>query len=391
MEVLLWRWSNGVQWTSLALIGLFFAILARSFPFLELRWWVRAWALNLLAITLSLYYWVMHPEAPLHRHLVGGLYMASKLAFALLALHAGSLLRNPGQRPLRLGRFAPLVLGYGLLGAPLLPRLEALGFVHQAVMGSLLTWGGARLLRSARGAGQSWLASGFLVRGVLAGVESLAYGSTLAPEGAVAAPVAGAVRTFLSSHSFVDTCAEWMLALAFLLALSDRVQAELRETNRVLLETQEDLRRLADRDPLTALDNRRALPDLLRAVQPRGALLLFFDLDGFKAINDRYGHRVGDECLRRFAGALGESFRPEDALLRYAGDEFLVVASGLDRAGAEDRLARLRSRLLEPPGGAPEIRFSVGAAVLPPGGRPEEALEAADRDMYAAKRVRSSS
>jgi diguanylate cyclase (GGDEF)-like protein len=140
---------------------------------------------------------------------------------------------------------------------------------------------------------------------------------------------------------------------------------------------------------LTALDNRRSLPEIFRAVQPQGALLLFFDLDGFKAVNDRLGHQAGDECLRRFAAQLRDGFRPGDALVRYAGDEFLVVASGLDPAAARERVARMRERLLA--GDGPPIRFSVGMAELPPGGHPETALKAADESMYEAKSARLAS
>jgi diguanylate cyclase (GGDEF)-like protein len=120
---------------------------------------------------------------------------------------------------------------------------------------------------------------------------------------------------------------------------------------------------------------------------PLGATLLFFDLDGFKEINDRHGHAAGDETLRRFASALRESFRPSDTLVRYAGDEFVVVASGLDAASAAQRVASLRDRLRHPGAGEPPVSFSVGTAELAPGGHPESALRGADEAMYAAKRL----
>jgi diguanylate cyclase len=135
--------------------------------------------------------------------------------------------------------------------------------------------------------------------------------------------------------------------------------------------------------------NRRALPEVMRAVQPGGALVLFFDLDGFKAVNDQHGHSVGDDCLRRFANALRECFRPQDALVRYAGDEFLVVAQGLELKAALERIERLRVRLRDSGAQAPDVAFSVGTAVLQPGGLPAAALEAADRSMYEAKAARA--
>jgi diguanylate cyclase (GGDEF)-like protein len=127
---------------------------------------------------------------------------------------------------------------------------------------------------------------------------------------------------------------------------------------------------------------------VFRAAQPGGATLLFFDLDEFKKINDRHGHAAGDEALRRFAAALRDSFRPSDSLVRYAGDEFLVVAAGLDPASVADRLQALRDRLRRASSVGTPIAFSVGVAEMPPGGQPEAALARADEAMYEAKRRR---
>jgi diguanylate cyclase (GGDEF)-like protein len=100
---------------------------------------------------------------------------------------------------------------------------------------------------------------------------------------------------------------------------------------------------------------------------------------------------MGDKCLKRFADALRECFRPEDAIVRYAGDEFLVVASGLDWRAIHERGNRLRQRLGEERGSVPAIRFSVGVAELAAGGDPEAALREADLSMYRAKAQRRAS
>jgi diguanylate cyclase (GGDEF)-like protein len=384
-ELLLWRWSVGVQWASLAMITVFFAALARSGGWEELRSWVLAWAADLVALGVSFVYWHFQPEGLLF-NLTAAAYMAAKTAFVLLFLQGERALRRPGAPPVPLAQAAPVLVGYSLTGF-LLPNVLALGVVQQLVTGVLFAVGGGLLLRRPREVGFAWLGGAMLFRAALSLVQSAFYAVTLAPASVSEGFLQG-VRSFLAAHSFVDALAEWLLALAAVLALSDRVQRALHQYNRDLLTAQEELRRLADRDPLTALDNRRSLPEIFRTVQPQGALLLFFDLDGFKALNDRHGHQVGDECLKRFAAGLRECFRPGDALVRYAGDEFLVVASGIDAAAARERVARLRERLAASAADGPRIAFSVGVAELPPGGQPDAALKAADEAMYRAKAVR---
>jgi diguanylate cyclase (GGDEF)-like protein len=382
LELLLWRWSVAVQWASLAMITVFFAALARSGGWAELRSWVLAWAANLVALGFTFLYWYFQPEGRVFQA-VAAAYMAAKTTFVLMFVQGARALRRPGAPPIPHSRLAAGVLAYSLT-AFLLPNVLALGLVQQVVTGVLFAAGGWLLLRRPREIGFAWLGGAMLFRAVLSLVQSSFYAITLAPA-SVSPDVLFAVRSFLSAHSFVDALVEWLLALAAVLALSDRVQRALHQYNRDLLSAQEELRRLADRDPLTALDNRRSLPEIFRAVQPQGALLLFFDLDAFKALNDRHGHQVGDECLKRFATALRECFRPGDALVRYAGDEFLVVASGIDAAAARERVNRLQERLAASSEDGPRIAFSVGLAELPPGGQPETALKAADEAMYRAK------
>jgi diguanylate cyclase (GGDEF)-like protein len=115
---------------------------------------------------------------------------------------------------------------------------------------------------------------------------------------------------------------------------------------------------------------------------------VFCDIDDFKQVNDTYGHSAGDVCLQRFAGALRTTFRPSDVIVRYAGDEFLVVCKGMDMATANARVDKLRQRLTD--GGRHEIPldFSAGVAELRPKQDSDEALREADAAMYAAKTAR---
>jgi diguanylate cyclase (GGDEF)-like protein len=384
MELLLWRWSTAVQLSSLVTIAVFFFALSRSVRLDEVRSWARAWSCNLAALAVTLAYWYVQPGPELFAP-TRVLYAVAKTSFVLLLLQGAWSLKHPGARLLSRRTILVGLAAHGAVVAVVLPTIELLGLVQHVVMGALLLVGAVVLERAPRRPGLVWLSAGLLIRALLCLAEAAAYALQIAAPGSSAA---GPAAWFLAASSSFDSGAEWLLALGCVIALSERVQRELRQANQGLLAAQEDLRRLADRDPLTALANRRHLPEALRAVQPQGALLLFFDLDEFKQINDRYGHPMGDECLKRFAAALGECFRPGDTLVRYAGDEFLVVAAGLDEASAHERVERVRERLRFATGGGPQVLFSVGMATLPPGGHPDDALRAADESMYAAKAAR---
>jgi diguanylate cyclase (GGDEF)-like protein len=384
MELFLWRWSTATQVTSLVIIAAFFAALARGTPRAELRWWRLAWLANLLALVVTLNFWYFEPPdwtAPLVRFS----YLWAKTAFVWLFVQGCWALLRPGTAVVHERSALLAVTAFAAAGVLLFSSVALVGVAQHGLMAVVF---GVAVVVMARPRDRSltWLAVGLAIRATLAAAEAVAYGMQAMTPDFAAQATHEITSVFLSSHSSLDTAAEWLLALGSVLAISERSQRELRAYNQQLLNVQEDLRRLIDRDPLTALSNRRALPEIFRAVQPVGATLLFFDLDNFKHINDLHGHQTGDLCLQRFADSLRDSFRPDDAVVRYAGDEFLVVASGLTVSGCNERLGRLQERLrFRSRKDGPPIRFSVGIAQLPPGGNPEAALEAADKAMYRAK------
>lgn len=159
-----------------------------------------------------------------------------------------------------------------------------------------------------------------------------------------------------------------------------------------------ELQSLLLRDVLTGLPNRRALlealPEAMGRVQrvARPAALLFIDMDGFKAVNDNFGHEEGDELLRQFGSRLVQTLRRTDMVARLAGDEFVVVLEMLtDAAHAEDTAAKLLERVREPfklRTTTVEVGASIGVAVFAPGDRVDLDgwLARADHAMYAAKR-----
>lgn len=387
MELILWRWSIGVQISSVALIVAFFLILRRSLPRDAISSWVRGWVYNFLAIAVALAFWLLEPTLRLQQ-ITFFFFMAAKSLSVLHLVQGAWSLHRPNAR--LVGPPQRLVGGllFPLFGAWAFTTIDLLGVGQQLFIGLMFVPTGVALLRS-RDRALAWLGGGFVARGTLSLIEAAAYATRLGPEGILHPTFHAGIGTFLAVHSSFDSGAEWLLALGFVLALSLRAQGDLHTTITELHEAQQGLRRLVDHDPLTALFNRRALPGVMRAAQPEGASLLFFDLDDFKLVNDAHGHEAGDQILRRFADALRESFRPDDSFIRYGGDEFLVVAPRLERRLAEDRVESLRRRIADSAGDGPSLNFSVGIAELAAGGRPEDALRAADELMYTAKTART--
>ena len=170
-------------------------------------------------------------------------------------------------------------------------------------------------------------------------------------------------------------------------------QASIALENELLHRT---VKRQAITDELTQLANRRRFTETL-ALEVRRAerfadplTLVLADLDDFKAINDRYGHGVGDEVLRLFAEVLRENVRDFDLPVRYGGEEFAVLLpeTGLD--GGEHLARRLqaalsRLRMPEIPGDRAPVTASFGVAAYPAAGSAEELLAHADQALYRAK------
>lgn len=162
-------------------------------------------------------------------------------------------------------------------------------------------------------------------------------------------------------------------------------------------QAEHDLTRLAHYDRLTGLANRTLFALRLEAVldraraQREGAALLFVDLDGFKAVNDTYGHAAGDGLLRAAAERLRASVRDGDTVARLAGDEFTVVlpsiAKPADAEGVARKVLAALALPVELPEGIVHVSGSVGLALFPADGSDAASLLAtADAAMYLAKR-----
>jgi diguanylate cyclase (GGDEF)-like protein len=381
MELLLWRWSTSAQITSELLIAVFFVVLARSVRRVEMRPWVQAWLSNLAALIVTSIFWLVQPSSRTAFIAIRAGYLFWKTLFlALLVVGAWGFTRRRSRAIV--GRLAlAAVIVYSLIAAFVLDTIDKLGMVQSAVIGLVLGVCAVFLLVK-RVPGAGWLAAGLSIRTILAAIETIAHGTRVFPTDALPKPAIGLV---LASYSSFDTGAEWVIALGCVLIVYRTIQQELTRSNLDLAAAQEVLQGLVDLDPLTGLSNRRALPEVFRQVFDTGAAVLFFDLNDFKGINDSYGHQIGDDCLKRFARVLQASFRPEDHVIRYAGDEFVVIASSSGPSQMLDRVERMRERLKFERGEVPNIRFAVGHAYLSPRGDAEEALRMADEAMYLEK------
>jgi diguanylate cyclase (GGDEF)-like protein len=160
---------------------------------------------------------------------------------------------------------------------------------------------------------------------------------------------------------------------------------------------QSRLAHLAAHDSLTGLPNRSLLVDQMRralaaAERSRARVaLLFIDIDHFKAVNDGYGHSVGDAFLQAVAARLTQAVRPGDTAARLGGDEFVVLCEGLNGGETEARAVaeRISQSLTTPVAAAGQLLSagaSIGVAIAEPGDDPEVVLSHADGAMYEAKR-----
>jgi diguanylate cyclase (GGDEF)-like protein len=148
-------------------------------------------------------------------------------------------------------------------------------------------------------------------------------------------------------------------------------------------------------DPLTEVYNRRYLNEVMKKDLSRaersGAVLTFLmiDLDQFKAVNTRLGHIVGDRVLAEVANVLKRTFRAADTIIRYGGDEFLVMLDGCTDEQTGLAIGRLKTQVQEwnqerlIPGYV--MKLSCGRAVFDKGAKIDEVLRRADEDMFVEK------
>ncbi len=178
----------------------------------------------------------------------------------------------------------------------------------------------------------------------------------------------------------------------------ERDNARLRDKIAQLSELEASARYLANHDSLTGLCNRNLLMDRFERAAAHARhcghtiALLLFDLDGFKAVNDRYGHLAGDRLLQRVAERISTTARAGDTSCRYGGDEFIMLLPGIDSAAVARMIVRRVQEgivdCLRMDGIEAQVSASCGVALYPDHGENwDKLMAAADAAMYCSKRI----
>jgi diguanylate cyclase (GGDEF)-like protein len=272
----------------------------------------------------------------------------------------------------------PLALVWSALGPWLFRDDVALRAAHFALVGVVLLAASAALwrLREPGGIGLRLTTNVLGLLGALQLANGALLSFTLRSE--------AETRLYLEATPFLMLFLQLLLGYGMVLAVMEAAQWAVSATNAQLREAQQRLKTLAETDPLTGCFNRRVFRELvddLRAGQgaQRGVVILV-DMDGLKALNDSKGHAAGDHALRELAEAIRTRTRDSDLLVRWGGDEFVVVIPGADREEGEARKDQIMLAI-----GDGGLKASGGLAVYDERTDILAAVDEADRAMYEIK------
>ena len=367
--------ATAAQLASSVVLALFFVLLERHDPRPYLADWMAAWIAQAvaLAVFLAALRWGSTISLAAYLFLEAGHGLL--LCAAARHYHGRSLRRSRyGWMLLPLGAWAaagpvlisdPLVLHatqYAVLGATELAAAALLWPRHEpAGMGVRLTSQVLALI------------------GLLHALHVAAFAGLFGPD----APT----LLLLQAGPFVTLLLQTLLALGMVLTVMESTQRALATSNAHLQEAEHRLKILAETDPLTGCFNRRVFRELVDGVRSgregmQGAVLML-DMDDLKDVNDRQGHAAGDDAIRRAAEAIRGHTRATDIVVRWGGDEFVVVIPGASGAYAQARRDEVANSLA-----IIGLPASAGLAVYEAGKDIMVAVDEADREMYAAKAIR---
>ena len=208
----------------------------------------------------------------------------------------------------------------------------------------------------------------FLVNMISYGKKVLVIASLLALLGNFQHALFVFVPNFIPTTIGYSTMYLSIVFTLYLITQQRQIEASLMKANKELFE-----------DPLTGAYNRRMLGDL--EIDPEDALI-FFDMDDFKKINDVYGHDYGDEVLKKFVEITKGIVRKTDYIIRYGGDEFVILLKGCDEKRAKNIARKIAKNFYEKTKTRLSFGISTGHVDI------HDALKAADQDMYRIKRFK---
>ncbi|MFN7024344.1 MAG: putative bifunctional diguanylate cyclase/phosphodiesterase [Pseudorhizobium sp.] len=350
---------------------------------------ITVWANSFIALTTAAILWLNKPASDVLYWLAA--VVALNMARLILAssLRRRDLAQHNGQLTLRILTAAAFVSGCLWAVTPFLEPVRD-NYAAQAYVIFIIAGicAGAVIQSPA----YSPVSVAFGAPQMLAAIGSLLWNAS-ATEVVVALDVALLMvmmfrSTRISQANFIASQSERIHAVSLAFSLA--------EANGAIQTSNDELERLANRDPLTGLGNRSAfnagLCRVLRecTAQEEPVALLIIDLDRFKSINDTMGHSAGDAVLVAFAARLNSAVDPSDLAVRLGGDEFAIVVQGVDALARAERLASaILSVSAEPVHVADRsvvTGSSIGLALFPEhADTPEALFRCADIALYAAK------
>ncbi|KFL21886.1 Cyclic di-GMP phosphodiesterase Gmr [Ralstonia pickettii] len=320
------------------------------------------------------------------------LWLASRRELPWPRLAGGAVLMGAGVAGMHYTGMAALRMNPGIQYDP---ARFALSIVIAVLASGVALWMAFRLRQQSRRV-RALRAGSAVVMGVaIVGMHYVGMAAAAFPYGSVCgAAHTGASADWLALVIIIVTLA--VLAIALIISVLDlRMEARTALLANSLAAANKELAYLALHDNLTKLSNRVLLEDrLTQAIrtadrEKRRFAVMFMDLDGFKAVNDVYGHHVGDLLLIDVAQRIGARVRQQDTVARVGGDEFVVLAYVDDPEDAGTLADALLGVVREPfMAGGHELRVStsIGIAIYPgDGGNQHDLLTNADAAMYHAK------
>lgn len=200
------------------------------------------------------------------------------------------------------------------------------------------------------------------------------------------------IQTAANAELPVDSTG-WQLIAEVLSYAASAEQRMAEQQERIAL-----LEQVSVTDELTSIPNRRGLKNALGRIlastarKRENGVFAFIDLDGFKDINDTYGHMAGDAVLRHVAGMLRRAVRPQDAIARIGGDEFAIILTDCSEEDGRNRLSVIQETINETPAVYADMELKIGCSLgmrsFDSFSDPQELITAADCAMYRDKLCR---